>query len=380
MKKLLMAGFILILVLTLSGMGGATSLTAKSFGMGGAFTGIASDVSSVLYNPAGLSQSGFLGLQFNSGFFTPSKDEFDKLEDVASYIDDAEFKKEGSTDTVDDVETVLSKFPSEIKVNGQALLGANFKSFGMAVNVNSDFTADSGDSSAKVENTATSEGIISFGKKLNSPPLNLGALSIGANVKVIRTDYAKYELEYDEDDLTNSNKNRTTTVVADDSSLGLDVGALARVTDIITVGAQIRNLWAQEYTLEDKVEGYAFDGNSWNSFEEEFTKKDTPERVMRIGASIQVPIINTTVAADVDNVPLLTDNDKDPVVHLGFEKNLLFNGISLRGGTFKPEDSERVYTAGLGLNLWAFHVDVAAGSNDGFDDSLGGVISANMKF
>ncbi len=382
MRRLSVIGLTILLVLAVSGLAGATNITAKAFGMGGAFTGIANDVSSVIYNPAGLSQSGYLGFQFNGGFYTPGVDEFDELEDVVSYIDDNEFKAENNpSQTADNVQTVLDKFPSEVKFDGQALLGANFKSFGLAVNVDDKFTADSGNSSVRVENMATTEGIISLGKRLTSPPLNLGTLLFGVNFKVIRTDYAKYKLEYNENNWDNPDQNRTTEVIADDNSLGVDVGALARVTDLVTIGVQIRNLWAQDYTLKDEAEVYEFNGTSWvGPITEKFTKKDSPDRVMRVGASAYIPVINTTVAADVNNVPLLTEDDRESVVHFGFEKNLFWNGISLRGGTFKPEDSLRVYTVGLGLNLWVFHVDMAAASDDGFDDSVGGVVAANVKF
>ncbi len=374
MKKLAVMGIIMLFMFTLVGTAGATNVTARAYGMGGAFTGVADDMSSVIYNPAGLSRSGFLGLQANLGLTTPSLDEFEDLRDLIDYMGDADFDSDDPIDTADTVDDVFAKFPEKIQIDGQLFAGLNMVSLGAALNIQNNFVTARDETSAWVQNTATSEGIVSVGKEFLTLPGG-GPLIVGTNFKYMRTDFAKYEV-----DTVNS---QTSTIVADGSGMGLDVGVLAELSDTLQVGAMVKNLWAQEYTLSGDETVYTFDevSGDWTEQPETvYERTETPGSVMRVGASLKIPSVNATIAADIDNFPVLTDNDQDMIVHLGMEKNLLWNGVTLRAGTYNQTDGPRVYTAGVGLNLWKFHIDAAAGFEDGFDQVNGGVISANMKF
>ncbi len=379
MKKLMVTGLVFLLLSGSVGIAGASDMTAKAYGMGGAFTGIADDLTSVLYNPAGLSQSGFLGLQINFGMATPSYSDFEKLMEIPDYMANYE-------DYTD--EELQDKFPEDLHIDGQALVGANLKSFGVALNLDNSFEVDSEGTSVWMKNNATTETMVSFGKKLNSPPLNLGAFSYGFNLKMLRTDYGGYEVDTPSDaEILGGSYPWTATTTAQGSGFGLDVGVLAKVSDRVTLGAQVRNLWAEDYTISGKKEISEYqpspdlDNMSWVEMpDEDFTATVSPARVMRVGASFEVPVINATLAADIDNFPLLTNNGEDMVYHLGLEKNLLFNGLSLRAGTFSQQEGSQVYTLGVGFNLYKFHVDMAAASDDGFEDNMSTVMSANMKF
>lgn len=385
MKKMMIITLSLIFLMTTGLTAGATSLTAgttpfttRSLGMGGAFAGLADDPGSVIYNPAGLSQSGGLGLQFDAGVVTPTVDGFEDLTDVIDYIADEDFD---SPDAVDNVQGVYDRFPDDFSAVGQAMLGANFRSFGGGINLTDEFSVSSGSTEASVDNYLNTEGIITLGGKVTDPPFQLGAVSYGVNLKVIRTDYLDYRVDTD---FTDGNVDgRMTAVEADGSGFGLDFGVQARISDNLSLGATIRNLWAEEYELNGDKEIWDYDtaDPKWIEDTEDYSRSYEPARTTRVGAALELPVIKTTVAFDIDNFPLFTEGDPDQIYHLGVEKELLFNGLTLRGGTFNdPDNDTRFYTAGFGLNLWKFHIDTSLATDDGFDDSVSGMVSARMRF
>ena len=101
---------------------------------------------------------------------------------------------------------------------------------------------------------------------------------------------------------------------------------------------------------------------------------------MRVGASFELPVFGTTLAADLENIGPLSESD-EMIYHLGIQQNLFINLISLRAGTYGPEinGEDSIYTAGLGLNLTKLHLDAAVGT-DKSGDNLSGMISGRFKF
>lgn len=365
MKKGFIIGLTILLITGMTGVAGATDITARAFGMGGAFTGVANDMTSVIYNPAGLSQSGFVGLQLNSGFRFPDISETEDLLEIPDKMGDDNYSERDLIELV----------PEKLNLGGQLFLGANFKSLALAVNsyTDMDFSSD-GNNEARVDSLVTTEGIVTFSSKIISPPFDIGELSLGANLKMIRSDEVIYSVK------ANLPSGELSEIVADGTGYGLDVGVLAKITPLVTIGARVKNLWASKYNLEGTRTFSEYNGSWQETAKVTYSREVDPERVMRIGASVYVPLLKATLAADIDNFPLLTEGDRDQVFHLGVEKNLLFNGISLRAGTYKPTEEDRYYTLGLGLNLWKLHLDTAVASNDSFKDNLNFVLSANMKF
>ena len=156
---------------------------------------------------------------------------------------------------------------------------------------------------------------------------------------------------------------------------------MANLTERIKVGVNFKNLLAPAYDLdgEKEIRTYTPDpnGDDWTTqTDSNYTEEYTPEKSIRVGGSVDIPVVNARVLGDIES---FTSSGKS-VVHLGAEKNLLFNGLSIRGGMYAPSDNEPTYTMGLGFNLAALHFDVAVGSNDGFNDNLNGVMSMNFQF
>jgi hypothetical protein len=355
LKNYVLLSLLLVFVILCSGSVLAVELTPRALGMGGAFTAVANDLSSVIYNPAGLNQSGLLGFQLNMGLMTDDLGKMNELFNMQEEIEenplDVDFIDGASLDT-------------------QLLLGANLKSYSLAADMNTRFETTIEGLMNKLDITNSTEGIISFGSELTSPPFELGALSYGINLKLLRTDIVDI-------DFSDANMWKST---AAGSGFGVDAGILAKFSDILTVGAQIKNILANEYTVSGETVLSEMHIDEWVEVgTSSYTDTITPERVMRAGFALQVPVINATLAADIDNLPIFTNNNKEEVIHIGIEKNLFFNGLSLRAGTFN-ENGMVNYTFGLGLNLALFHLDAAVAMDEEVDDSFRGALAAGFKF
>lgn len=359
MKKRLVVVAVLVTILSFSTIVGAEGMTARTFGMGEAFTGVADDLGAILFNPAGLNESGFIGLQLNGGLGTNDLDKFRDLMDFSEVVGD------------DSVSDVLAVVPDNASLQTHIFAGGNFKSFGLAVNTGLEASSTNSGTSGTVSLSTRSEGIISLGRKLTSPPLNLGALSYGINAKMIKVDNLNYEI--------------SATSITEEKMSGtgfdLDLGVLAKVTDYLKVGVQVKNIIAPEITLTGTETEYSYSDSSWNDTvtDENLSGKWSNERTMRVGAALSIPVINLTLAADIDRIAVFSSTADSQVLHFGVEKNLFFNALSLRAGSIVEEELTTT-TFGLGLNLTGFHLDVAVGSSDNFQNSITGLLSANIKF
>ena len=372
MKKLTIVILSVMLIMA-AGPAAADSFSARTLGMGGAFTGIADDVSAVLYNPAGINQSGVLGIKAFTGFST---DDFGSIKTMSDKIDNFSQNSLSSKDFYDKLPGV------ELGGNSNVFIGANLKSLALSVDVNSNFNLikNEDDEKASFYNYTTAEGGLTLGNTLLDPPLNIGTISYGANLKMVNIMEEKHDI-----DLSTSDPQQL-VIKKNGQTFGLDVGVLAQVTDIVTVGAQIDNLWADDYELdvtEKKYTTYDQD-QGWGGLNDEDTyteEANNQKRTMRVGASIQIPVIGATLAADIDNFPLMSEGDREMVYHYGIEKNLFFNALSLRAGSYtQGQDKDDFYTVGLGVNLLTAHVDLAIGSDDRFKESITGVLSGSIKF
>lgn len=377
MKKTLIFTIALVLVFGISSLGYTKNvedldvMTAKSYSMGGAFTGVADDVSAVLFNPAGLVESGFIGLQTSVGV---NDLELDKLKELRNYIDDIS----GDISDKGSYQNLLDQMPEDTSFNFHGFAGANLKSVALSGNLSSSFETTGTDDIQIIENNTDITGTITFAQKLSSPPMDLGSLAYGFNIDMTQHRYNQYKFKSSDKELID--------VTADGNSIGIDLGAMAKITDVFTVGAQLENIYATDYTLEgDKVTNtYNVVDDIWEETSEDFSGESRKSaRNMRVGASLKVPVLGTTLAADLENLPPLSE-DEDMFYHIGLEQNLILNLLSLRAGTYGLFDDvngkDSAYTVGLGLNLTKFHLDLAVGSNDKFDDNMTGIISGRFKF
>ncbi|WP_018247447.1 PorV/PorQ family protein [Orenia marismortui] len=332
---------LLLLTVVINPADAANKFGAKAYGMGGAFTAVADDSSAIYWNPAGLTQSGLFGLQANLG----AKFNGDDLEEIQDFID--------SIDTVENAGTDLEKiqavknldFPKDTKLDLDGMLTLNLNSLGLGMISNSHFeTSAQGDVSENssfsrgASNKVIGEGIISLGTNIVEPPLNIGSIALGMNAKYL---YGRYDrVSYTYDGSTTFTEEEINT---DATGYGLDAGALIKVTDMVNIGLSVRNVvseldWEDDYGLEDEL-----------------------ERIVTLGAAAKLPYpIAATVAADVE----MPEGADDYIYHLGLEKRIIANLISLRLGAYEQSGEDRIYTGGLGINLPFIDMNIAADTDD----------------
>jgi hypothetical protein len=366
MKKLSVSVLVIAFVMVFSLSTSAVDLTAKSYGMGGANTGLADDATAILYNPAGLSDSGFLGLQIDLGLGASDISKSDQLREDMEYL-----SENFDASNAESIDEIFNSFPI-VDVNGQMFAGGNFSQFGVGLNIDNEFKTEKVSADViNANNTTNTSGILSISREVETGFDQILGFAYGINLKTLNTNYIGITIDKGDAEQT--------TVNASGSGIGIDAGLMANLTERIKVGANFKNLLAPAYDLEGKKETRTYDLNtdSWStSTNPNYTKEYTPEKSIRVGGSLDIPVVNARVLGDIES---FTSSGKT-VVHLGAEKNLMFNGLSIRGGMYTPSDDDPTYTMGLGFNLAAFHFDVAVGSNDGFNDNLNGVMSMNFQF
>ncbi len=367
MKKLAITLLVVTFIFTFSFNTSANDITAKAYGMGGAYTGLSNDATAMLYNPAGLSDSGFMGLQFEFGMGASDTSKINELlEDIEYFSDDFDVN---SPQDIKDINDLFNNFPI-INVNNEIFAGGNFSSFGVGFNIDNEFNTNKPSSDViNATNITNTSGILSISRDLNTKYEDIIGMSYGVNIKTLRTDYIDVKLVND-----GLNQQTASVVTAKGSGVGLDAGVLVNFTPKLKVGANFKNIVAPDYDLEGEKESYDYINDKTDTTA--FTKSYSPEQSYRLGASLDVPVIDGTVVGDIENY---TSSGKT-VVHVGVEKRLLFNGLSVRGGMYSPSDEDPTFTLGMGLSLAAFHFDFALGSNDGFNDNLNGALSLNFQF
>ncbi|MCK8827608.1 hypothetical protein MWH25_07615 [Natroniella acetigena] len=362
MKRAWMLLLILSLVVVTAGTAVAGQIYGtKAHGMGGAFTAVADDASAIYWNPAGLVRSGMLGLQANAG------GELSGLSDMRDFVSDAENAEDyGSFRELEVPED------SSLQINGMA--AANLRRFGLGATFNNQFRVvderempnegdlddldnlddlDDLDFERSAENELIAEGIFSMGTNLTNGPLNLGTISVGANVKTLYGRYDFYEVNSDNVDPDDYNDNNFENFDPDEfmndgsttaSGYGLDVGALMRATNMINLGVNVRNAvssfeWDDDY---DRLE-------------------DGQPRTVTVGAAANLPFpIGAIVAADIE-----FPEDEDRIYRLGAEKDIILGLLAVRLGGYQI-DGDRTYTGGLGLNLPFVDLNLSGDSDSNY--------------
>ena len=173
---------------------------------------------------------------------------------------------------------------------------------------------------------------VSYGHAINEK------FSVGGNLKYMIAEEFKYKIEYKDGERVNTDTSKQST------AFGVDLGAMYRMK-MLNFGLVGKNLNSPTFT-----------GVDGDEIELE------PE--VSVGVAF-IPFSILTIEADYD----LTEQEryggyKEQFASLGLELDLL-RFLALRAGVSKnlsaPEGSNGLtYSAGVGLNLWAIRLDLAA--------------------
>ncbi|MFW6386904.1 MAG: conjugal transfer protein TraF [Bacillota bacterium] len=365
MKKTKFVSVVVALVIIASFPVSAEYFTARSLGMGGAYTGMAGDISSVLYNPASVSGESYLELYTSGGARTGQLRELQNLsKSVAGEFGDGYL-------TAEELENYPEELTGEVQLFAGGGLRYAFLSSIMLADLEAEKSSTAGGIEASVNSNIQRESMLTLGTELTSPPLELGRLALGTNLKLIQREDITFDYSFSED---SEEGDKLLETKGSGTALGADAGILAQITSILNAGLQVKNLYAQDMEMEFQEEEKDYSDGEWettDSRDDLESEDEDLERSLRAGASLDLPLAGIILAADVDN--LLKEDER--IYHLGAEKRIIFNALSLRAGRISEQDKDPFYTAGLGLNIWKLHFDLGAGSSDGFDED-GAVFTA----
>src|SRR6056297_1390819 len=268
MKKLSVTFLVLVFVMVFS-FNTAAYHTAKSYGMGGAYAGLADDASAMLYNPAGLTDSGFIGLQLDFGIGASDTSKINDLMEDIDYL-----SEDFDAETAEELDTIFAEFPI-VDIEGGFFAGGNFSSFGVGLNIDNKFNTEKVSADViNATNITNTSGILSISRKLDTSYDEILGLAYGVNIKTLKTNYINVELD---------KGNQTNSIVnAEGSGVGLDAGVMVNVTKRVKMGASFNNLLARAYNLDGKKEVYGFNESTqeWDTEPtvSDFSEEYTPEK------------------------------------------------------------------------------------------------------
>lgn len=292
---------------------------SKAFGMGGAFTAVADDASSLYWNPAGLTRSGIIGGEVSVGVQAGSLDEFVTLTEGLIF------------GTKGHAESIQGKVTAFIGANLSSYSGALIREETIGFNGLNGYT------------DSQMVGNIAFARQSKI----LGRTSLGVNLKMLQRTYTTY---------TDSGRHDLNLT---GQGFAVDLGVLWPVAGFLTLGATVKNL-GPDLILTDRNYSMTF----------------LPEQKASIGAAVHVA--DVTLAADLEH----NVRNNEDIVRAGVEDKILFGLIALRCGaeTSLTHHVGFTLTGGIGLHLAAIGLDVGVASKDYFTNDLNGLISLSLKF
>lgn len=306
----------------------------RAFALGGAYTAIVDDYSAILYNPAGLAHTGWIG--FGLGSSTGGKT--DNVVEVISSVQNI------LADPTNLLEIEIE--PASIEYGH--FTGLRFGTLGAGIS----FKGKGSLEEKEFNLTNYNSFYIAYAYRVLEPFGNVGALSLGFNAKYIEGTHYQYYIE---------DSNNGPEVIGESTVLGngfgLDFGAMVKLTDIINLGARIENL----------IKPFSLDG------EADFIKR--AERVYTVGAGVKLPIVGLTASTDLSSLP-----QGGIALRAGVEKRFLAGLFALRAGFAREGADARYYTGGLGLNVGPIRADLGIGFEDGNWDEPSAAFGLRANF
>ncbi len=425
MKRIFLFSLFILITLSLT-LNASVEVCPQAMGMGGAFTAVSDDASSIFWNPARLplAKKNFsISIPSLSVVFTSNKSrdeleglegtELDKLGSLSAKVGvgalvgfsqnqwgigaimdlqaGVDFSGEG-LDTIKDTFDLMNASPTFTL----AQLGKN-QGLSASVNMTSEAYANGG-------------GIISYAHKLKG-----NDLIVGANLKILEGKYYKGNISSTVNmpaaatlgtyiDVTTGTTNASFTqhlcggncnniAYLDDmdgNGFALDVSASYKlgklgVLEDAYAGVMIRDLFGKiNVDGVRKVWGYSTEAVSLNRSGIEFKEMYTTGTVstdislspeIRAGISGRLPESNILIASDLE-----IDTDDGKVgIHLGLEKS--FGWLILRGGLGTESVSDEFsWSMGLGIRLGFFKLDLAYGDVSGGNESGKGSVAMMFEF
>ncbi len=330
---------------------------ARAYGLGGAYTAVADDISALRWNPAGLSATRF---EVGVAATGPGLETWQRLQALRDQLDDpAAWPDEP---VVVDLKTVAGLSIGPLGAGGvaQGRLEITRTESGSNVQV-------------RGEGAYAVDATLGLAAPVFTLPMGSARLTLGLTGRKAQQQQMTLERTY-------TNPSPTYTEVSerwDGQGYGADLGLLLGLSPYVQVGAKVENAfsrfeWQGKRVQEDKY--VADDQPVPNTRNEQpldpASGPPSPERNWRAGIAVRPPVLGLLLAADIE---------QDGTLHYGLEKGFLFNAVRVRVGQARPRSGQPVTTAGLGLALGPVHVDAAAGSTDGFRTYQLGV-EAGLKF
>jgi len=291
----------------------------KAMGMGGAFTAVADDLSSVYWNPAGITKTGYFDLDISLAMGGENTEDFENLYNLYQAVENEDY---------DAAEKLAGEINAPLGLAPTFTIGISFfKRIAISGGFQADFSVtkfqeDTDESGKYIEiediETALVPVYLSFARKVTEN------LTLGLNAKYIQAGRHHSHFKIYEEDI----QKIYDETAQSDPTFSFDIGALyQRKGSAFTLGVMVENLLEPELKFSEELGSM------------------TLSRKINIGVAYQ-PFSLLTLAADVHN---LTD---DPTFHFGGEMDLKL--IKLRAGL-----NDGDLSLGAGLNLLLFNIQVA---------------------
>lgn len=337
----------ILLTASLAASAQTTDYGTRAYGMGGAYTGVASDLSALIYNPAGLTMNTFeVSLSVGSNDLSAITALQGLFDDPTSLDEDA-------------------------SLNVAVLSGASLGRFGGGLafdgSVNVSTSCPGG-----IEICASGESMMQImagmGYDVAALPGNLAGLQLGVSLK--RLDGRR--LEYEREPAVGTSYNATTRSWRG-KGFSATLGGTVQLTPMLTLGVAAQDIlssisWegTEEKGTYSVTDNKPIGSTITSDLDPEKTKLDP---TLRVGAAFRPPVLGLTIAADVAT---------DGTMRYGVEKSFLFGLLAFRAGQIKLEETTTT-TLGLGVNFGPIHFDAGLRTSDGFK-SVGTMVEGSMRF